>query len=88
MFFFISSYYLPSRCEKARGFTPPLDHPLGPHHGPAAKLTLPPDSHLHSRIILQLFLMKNKTQKLNLLLKLDISKTAWINPCLRVKGAF
>ena len=48
----------------------------------ATKLTVPPNHHLHCRIILWSFFTKYSIQKLNLFSKMEIIKTAWINHCL------
>ena len=44
-----------------------------------------PDPHLHCRTNLWLFFEKFNIQKLNLLSKTDISKTAWINPWMKIR---
>ena len=75
-FLFYTIIYPPD--VKRSGALPP-DPPLGLHHGLTTKLTVPPDPHLHCRIILWSFFLKYNIRKLSLLSKMDISKTTHIN---------
>ena len=75
----ILSYSLPSRHNNLKSFRGFAQRTcLVFCCGPVA-VAVPPDSHLHCKAILWLFFMKYNIQKLNLLLKMGISKTAWIN---------
>ena len=71
-----------SRCKKNQNFSGSLPQEPPPRlsHEPAAKLTAPPDPHLHFTITSWSFVMKKNIQKLNLCSKTDISKTTWIHP--------
>ena len=50
MFLPILSYYLPPDIKRSGALAP--DPPLRLCHGPASKLTVPPELYLHCRMIL------------------------------------
>ena len=70
------------QTSKGQGVLPLYLLPLRLCHGPAAQLTVPRDTPQFCRMLLWSFFTKYNIGKLNLLSKTDISKTAWINPCL------
>ena len=69
----------PCADVKRPGTLPPNSSPWL-YNRSTAKFTMPQNLYLHCRIILWSFFMKYDIQKLNLISKTDISKTAWINP--------
>ena len=73
--FSVLSYYWCKKPKNLQGLCP-----LGLHHGPSMKLTMPANPCLHCRANWWSFFTKYINQKLNLLSKTDISKIAWIYP--------
>ena len=82
-FFYTLGYLFVLQMSKDHSFPGSLllEPSPGFHHGPIVELTASPDPCLHFRVILWLFFRKYNFQNFNLLSKMNISKTAWVNPC-------